>query len=217
MTQENAEQMEERAAKQRRMKEEDDADMEAGYAVVTPRLGSSLETVVNKLHEMHSRGLRAFVRFNHCKFYSDTVTMDGAYLEATGQTKVERDAQIASYEKKIEESEAVHREAIPQLIEHYKNRSRAILDEKYWALWDDGLKASLEGMYKGYELGQTLNLIKCLKSYSVEEAEKMFYEQGHSGTSGHLTIYLVALFSEEGKAFEEKMLRPVSAEYQEKE
>lgn len=51
----------------------------------------NLPQVVKELQEHHKRGERVFTVFNGHELYSDTVTMDSAYLEVTGKTKAEFD------------------------------------------------------------------------------------------------------------------------------
>lgn len=59
--------------------------------------GLPLEKVVTKLLEYHKQNRLVSAYFNGVTLYSDTVTMDDAYLKITGKTKAEFDA----YEKEL--------------------------------------------------------------------------------------------------------------------
>ena len=53
--------------------------------------GNDVEHAVDKLLEYKNKGKLACGSFNGTMLYSDTVTMDGAYIEITGKTKAELD------------------------------------------------------------------------------------------------------------------------------
>jgi hypothetical protein len=63
--------------------------------------GKSLEDVVNLLHKYRDEGQLVKMKFNGITLYSDTVTMDDAYIVATGMTKHEFDMYQESWKKKI--------------------------------------------------------------------------------------------------------------------
>ena len=67
---------------------------------LTSHWGLSLEKVVTKLLEHHKNNKLISVRFNGVMLYSDTVTMDDAYLKVTGKNKSEFDTYVEEYKKK---------------------------------------------------------------------------------------------------------------------
>ena len=49
----------------------------------------NIDDMVSELLEYHSRGEKVSAVFNEKVFYSDTVTIDNAYIVLTGKTKAE--------------------------------------------------------------------------------------------------------------------------------
>lgn len=62
-----------------------------GSEMIEFKLGISLEKAVNQLLRFKEEGLRVSGEFNGVILYSDTVTMDSAYLAVVGMTKAEFD------------------------------------------------------------------------------------------------------------------------------
>jgi hypothetical protein len=77
---------------QRRREEE--LIMDKKYEQVEFLLGSTIEHIVNELLSYREKGKLAVAKFNGVTLYSDTVTLDSAYLEITGITKTEFDESI---------------------------------------------------------------------------------------------------------------------------
>ncbi len=81
-------------------------------------VGTNLESAVYQLLAYKARGESVYGEFNGHRLYSDTVTMDSAYIEVVGCTKEEHDRRLAAwredYDRREREREA--REA------GYKNR-----------------------------------------------------------------------------------------------
>lgn len=59
-----------------------------------PEMAGNLETVVNKLLEYKENNIKVCYKFNNTMLFSDTVTMDNAYIKVTGMTKSERDKKL---------------------------------------------------------------------------------------------------------------------------
>lgn len=59
-----------------------------------PPMAGNLEYVVNKLLQYKKDNIHVCYKFNDTMLFSDTVTIDGAYLEITGMTKIERDKKL---------------------------------------------------------------------------------------------------------------------------
>lgn len=62
-----------------------------GSEMIEFKLGISLEKAVNQLLRFKEESLRVSGEFNGVILYSDTVTMDSAYLAVVGMTKAEFD------------------------------------------------------------------------------------------------------------------------------
>lgn len=63
----------------------------------------NIDDMVSELLEYHSRGEMVSTVFNGKTIYSDTVSLDSAYLAITGKTKAEFEEFKMTEEKKIEE------------------------------------------------------------------------------------------------------------------
>lgn len=57
------------------------------YREITVFSGATLESVVSTLQRHNRWGEKVYIKFKGHRFYSDTVTLDDAYLTVTGQTK----------------------------------------------------------------------------------------------------------------------------------
>lgn len=63
--------------------------MDKTYEKVNLILGSTIEEAVELLLHYRSLGKFVSVKFNDITLYSDTVTMDDAYIQIVGKTKSE--------------------------------------------------------------------------------------------------------------------------------
>ena len=68
--------------------------MEKDYERIHFLPGSKVEEAVNQLLEYREKGKLVYGVFNGVSLYSDTVTMDSAYLAITGKSKSEFDEYI---------------------------------------------------------------------------------------------------------------------------
>ena len=64
---------------------------------------NNIDDMVSELLEFRSRGEMVCTNFNGKTIYSDTVSLDSAYLAITGKTKAEFEELKRKEEKKIEE------------------------------------------------------------------------------------------------------------------
>lgn len=77
-----------------------------------------------------------------------------------------------------------------------------ILDEKYWAEWDEIVPIRLNDLYEGMELEACLAIVKPLNEGCwLDEAYKIIESQGHSGMSFSLVMAMVYHFCDRGEAF----------------
>ena len=163
-----------------------------------------LETVVNKLLNYKNKGILVCTDFNETRLYSDTVTMDNAYLKVTGKTKLEFDKAQQDWRDNYNREEREHKEQIPKLTEEWKIKGREILTEDKWNHWDKIVPIRLADLYHGWELGCCLDIVKMLNNgVSLEEAKQEIQKQGHSGMSWGLVCLMIKEFCERGEEFAE--------------
>lgn len=166
--------------------------------------GMTLKSCIDKLLEYKEKGKLVFVEFNGHKLYSDTITLDSAYEEVTGLKYNDYLELADKWTKDIEEEERKHKEAIPSLIEEWKQKGREILEEDKIQLWDDIIPVRLNDLYHGMELGASLDIIKILNNNgTLEEAKKKIIEQNHSGMSFRLVCSMVRALCSRGQEFVE--------------
>lgn len=161
-----------------------------------------LQEAVTILQNYNKKGRKVFIDFNGHKLYSDTVTMDGAFLEVTGKTKKEHDDYLEEKHREYERAEAGHKAKIPTLIPMYVEKGHKLLKEKYWELWEQCVPIRLNDLYHGWELDCCLDIIKVLQEENdFEKAKELFSNQGHSGMSAGLTASMIGSFCGNGKDF----------------
>ena len=69
-----------------------------------PPMAGNLEDVVNKLLQYKKDNIQVCYKFNDTMLFSDTVTIDSAWIEVTGMTKTERDKKLKELrDKELEE------------------------------------------------------------------------------------------------------------------
>lgn len=176
--------------------------MDKNYKEIELWAGCSIETAVAELLEYREKGKLVCANFNDHMLYSDTVTIEGAYLEITGMTKAEYDKYMEDYIEGIRKREEEHKAKIPELTKEWIEKGHAILDEKYWSYWENIVPIRLGDLYHGFELGCCLDIVKALNDgHSFEDAEKIIDEQGHSGMSYSLVRAMVRDFCDRGKDF----------------
>ena len=176
--------------------------MEKNYEKVEFFIGESIETAVNKLLSFKEKGILVCGDFNGTILYSDTVTMDDAYLSIAGKTKAEFDKAQQEWREEFERKEKEHEAKIPQLSEEWSKKGREILSEDKWERWDKIVPIRLGDMYRGMELGASLDIIQILNSNgTLDEAKEMIENQGHSGASFGLVCGMVKEFCERGSEF----------------
>ena len=147
--------------------------------------GRNIEECVNELLRYKEKGKLVFGVFNGHKLYSDTVTMDSAYKEITGNTRQKQE----------------HIKAIPEKAKLWMDKGREILDKSKWELWDKIVPIRLNDLYQGMELKCCLNIVEILNKGTLEEAKKEIESQGHSGMSFGLVCSMVKEFSPKGEEF----------------
>lgn len=162
----------------------------------------NLESTVNELLDYKNKGILVYTDFNGTILYSDTVTMDDAYLKITGKTKAEFDKAQQDWRDNYDGEEREFKAQIPKLAEEWKKKAREILTEDKWDYWDKIVPIRLGDLYHGFELGCCLDIVNILNnSGSLDEAKAEIEKQGHSGMSWSLVCSMINRFCERGKEF----------------
>ena len=175
--------------------------MEKKYREIEFLCGWNIERAVIELLEYKEKGELVCGEFNGHMLYSDTVTMDGAYLEITGKNKNDFDKAQEEWREKLriesELAEKAARENIPNWIE---KGHKAFAEDK-WEEWDKIVPIRAEDLYQGMELKCCLDIVEILNKGTLEEAKREIESQGHSGMSFGLVCSMVKEFSPKGEEF----------------
>jgi hypothetical protein len=162
----------------------------------------NLDGAIKELNRCKLNGELIYINFNGEKLYSDVDDEDSAYKKITGKTKAEFDEAQKKRHEEYQEQERKHKEAIPKLTEEWIEKGKAILDEEYMDDWIKCVPIRLGDLYKGMELGATLEIIKELnEGCELPIAKKIIEDQGHSGMSFGLVRNMVYYFCKRGKEF----------------
>lgn len=161
----------------------------------------SIEDLVYLLLQCKEKGELAYADFNGHRFYSDTVTMDGAYKEITGKTKAEFDYMVKEQEDAWEEQKREHEASIPKKTKYWREKARGIIKEDKLDYWDEIVPIRLKDLYQGMELECCLDLAVLLKEGAFEEAKEMLNNQGHSGMSYSLVCAMLKEFVDNSEEF----------------
>ena len=169
------------------------------YREIDFSAGQNIESAVKKLKEQKDLVCGSF---NGQMLYSDIDDMDSAYKKITGKTKAEYDAEAKAANDRYEEEKRKHEEAIPELTNEWIERGKAILSEKYHEAWEKCVPIRLGDLYRGMELGATLDIVEELNTgCKLETAKTIIEGQGHSGMSFSLVCSMVKSFCDRGGEF----------------
>lgn len=161
-------------------------------------------TIDSAIEELSKHEDLVCIDFNGQTLYSDVDNLDSAYKKITGKTKAEFDEAEKQRQIEYQAQEKKHKDSIPQLTKEWIEKGKAVLDEKYHDLWIKCVPIRLGDLYKGMELGCTLDIVKQLNDgCELDEAEKTIQEQGHSGMSFGLVCSMVKSFCNRGAEFVE--------------
>jgi hypothetical protein len=162
----------------------------------------TIDNVVVELQKKHKQGKKSYFDFNGHILYSDTVTLDNAYLAICGCTKAERLQQEQKWKDDYNREKTEHLEKIPQLTKEYIEKAKGIIDEKYMNKWIKTVPVRLSDLYKGMELQCTLDIVKMLnEDIDFENIKKTLNEQNHSGMSYSLMKLMIKTFHSKGEEF----------------
>lgn len=176
--------------------------MEKQYEEMELIAGFTIEKAVNQLLLYRQEGRLVSTDFNGTMLYSDTVTMDDAYLKIVGKTKAQHDADLEERHIRYEQELKEHKEKIPELTEFWISKGNKVLSEDRQKLWAECVPIRLDDLYRGMELGNCLAIVEILNNGgTLDEARDEIYKQGHSGMSASLVCSMVRAFADRGKEF----------------
>jgi len=176
--------------------------MKTNYRKIEFGAGDSIERAMNDLARFKERGELVYGEFNEQKLYSDIDDIDSAYQKITGKTKAEFDEARQKEHEEYEAEKKRHEQAIPELTKQWIEKGNLILDEKHHELWAKIVPVRLKDLYKGFELGACLDIVRELNAGCVFEKVKTTIEgQGHSGMSFALVCSMVKSFCDRGAEF----------------
>jgi hypothetical protein len=173
--------------------------MKKNYREIEFSAGQSIESAVKELKEHKDLVCGSF---NGKMLYSDIDDMDSAFKKITGKTKAEFDEAERKRREEYEAENKRHEEAIPELTKEWIAKGKNILDEKYLELWNKIVPIRLRDLYKGFELGASLDIIKELNNdCELDKAKGIIEEQGHSGMSFGLVCSMIKELCDRGDEF----------------
>ncbi|MFW6275310.1 MAG: hypothetical protein ACOC2M_01595 [bacterium] len=173
--------------------------MKKNYREIEFSAGQSIESAVKELKE--HKGLICG-SFNGQMLYSDIDDMDSVFKKVTGKTKAEFDADEQKRHEEYEREKREHEARIPELTKEWIEKGNAILDKKYHKLWAKIVPVRLKDLYRGFELGACLDIIKELNNgCELEKAKGIIKEQGHSGMSFGLVCSMIKDLCDRGAEF----------------
>jgi hypothetical protein len=162
----------------------------------------NIESAVKELSQYKERGELVYGEFNGQKLYSDTDDLDSAYKKVTGLTKSEFDEAERKRNEEYEAEKRKHEESIPELTKEWIEKGNSILDKKYHETWAKCVPIRLSDLYRGMELGATLDIVKELNAgCELQKAKDIIEGQGHSGMSFGLVCSMVKVFCDRGSEF----------------
>jgi len=178
--------------------------MNKNYREIMLSAGSTIQDAVNCLLEFKEKGIKACADFNGKTLYSDTVTMDSAYLDIIGKTKSEFDNEQQERVERLEKAKREHEAMIPELTEIWIEKGKSILEKDRWDYWSEIVPVRLNDLYRGMELGNCLDIVKVLNNDGTfDDAKRLLEDQGHSGMSFGLVCAMIREFCDKGNEFVE--------------
>lgn len=172
------------------------------YKYIEFEPASNIERAVKELSTYKERGELVYGTFNGVDLHSDIDDLDSAYRRITGKTKSEFDEAEKNRQDEYEAELKIHEDLIPELTKEWIKRGHEILDEKYHDLWDECVPIRLGDLYRGMELGATLDIVKVLnEGVDFKIAKSIINGQGHSGMSHGLVCSMIKAFCDRGNDF----------------
>ena len=135
--------------------------------------GMQLSKVVEELVELNKKGKLISTNFNGVTLYSDTVTMDDAYVSILGKTKKEFDDAGKQRIEKAKREQEEYEKTIPELVKVWVEEGKKVLSKDKWDLWEEIVPIRFKNLYRGMELRCCLDIVKVLNNGTLEEAKTL--------------------------------------------
>ena len=169
------------------------------YRKIEFSAGQDIESAINELNEYDYLVCGSF---NGNMLYSDVDDINSAYEKITGKTKDQFDADVKAENDRYKEELRKHEEAIPELTKEWISKGESILDTKYHEIWKKCVPIRLGDLYRGMELGCTLEIVEKLnEGCELDTVKTIIESQGHSGMSFGLVCSMVKSFCDRGSEF----------------
>lgn len=129
------------------------------------------------------------------------MTLDKCYKVIVGKSKEEFMDEQRKRQERYEKEEREHQQHIPEKVEEYKEKAKGLIKEGEWDYFVKILPIRVGDLYHGMEIQSMLDIIRVLldnkedEAAALDEAVKVFEDQGHSGCSAGLVMGLVKRFS----------------------
>lgn len=169
------------------------------YREIEFNAGQNIESAIEELKAQKDL---VCGKFNGQILYSDVDDVDSAFKKITGKAKSEFDAAAKAENDRYKEELRKHKEDIPELTKEWIAKGESILDSEYHETWKKCVPIRLGDLYRGMELGCTLEIVEKLNAgCELDEAKTIIEGQGHSGMSFGLVCSMVNSFSHRGSEF----------------
>lgn len=129
------------------------------------------------------------------------MTLDKCYKVIVGKSKEEFMDEQRKRKERYEQEERERQQHIPEIVEEYKEKAKGLIKEGEWDYFVKILPIRVGDLYHGMEIQSMLDIIRVLldnkedEAAALDEAVKVFEDQGHSGCSASLVMGLVKRFS----------------------
>ena len=129
------------------------------------------------------------------------MTLDKCYRIITGESMAEFEEAVRKRAEEYERKEKELQERFPAMVEEYKEKAKGLIKEGEWDYFVKILPIRVGDLYHGMEIQSMLDIIRVLldnkedEAAALDEAVKVFNNQGHSGCSASLVMNLVKRFS----------------------
>lgn len=164
--------------------------------------GTTIESAVEILKDYNDNGVLVKGDFNGVTLYSNTVTLDSAYLSIMGKSYAEyKMLEKQEYDNHLKE-EKEYKKNLPSKIQNWIKEGKKVLEPEYLEEWNKIVPVRAGDLYHGLELDCSLDIIKSLNNGEpYEKAVEIMKSQGHSGMSASLVSYLVKHLCKRGQSF----------------
>lgn len=128
------------------------------------------------------------------KLLTDDMSVDDCYKAVLGVSKADFDKKVKEEHAEYQRKEDEFKKKLPETIAKYKEMAKSRISDEDMALFEKILPTRVSDIYHGMEIQSLFDLMDAFKNKGVDEAQRLFLNQGHSGISAHLTLSLLLQF-----------------------